>query len=126
MTNEEFEATYLPRYNNDIKAIARKLAKRDDELCKDLLQVGRIALWQIDLGKVTSNEAAFIRQVLWNKMVDVFRRQRPKRYTSLQALLARGDQLVWDPATNEPRLVGPATRPRTEPGDVIEQQEEEF
>lgn len=120
MSNEEFEQVYLPRYHNDIKAIARKLAKRDEELFKDLVQVGRIALWRLDLTKVASNEAAFVRQALWNKMVDVFRRQRPNRYQSLQTLLARGDQLLFDPVTGEPRLVGLTSQDRGAHGPVME------
>lgn len=105
MTNEQFEKDYYPRYEGVINALARKLARRDSDLFEDLRAVGMMSLWELDPSKATTNEDAWIRQALFNKMTDVLRRDRPGVYESLQAHLGRGEQLVEDPSTGERRLI---------------------
>ena len=122
MTNDDFEQKYLPKYRNVIKALARKLAKRDQELFEDLKQVGMIALWQLDPAQATTNEDAWIRQALYNNMTNVLRRDRPKLYESLQAHLAHGDQLMIDATTGEPSLLLARQRMRF---DLNEQDEDD-
>lgn len=123
MTNEDFERTYLPRYRGVIKALARKLARRDQELYEDLCQVGMIALWQLDPTKATQNEDAFVRQILFNKMTDVLRRDRPALYQSLTALMARGDQLTLDQA-GDVRLIYAVDAPRESFFERMDEDEE--
>lgn len=102
--------TYLKRHVNDIQAIARKLARRDQELYEDLVQEGRIALWGLDVRKAKDNEDAWIRQALYNRMVSFLRRdrRRPKMFDSLDALLERGAQVVED--SDGPGVVNPMSR----------------
>lgn len=114
MTEQEFNEIYFPKYRGVIKALARKIARRDQDLYEDLRSVGMIALWQMDPSKATQNEDAFIRQVLYNKMADVLRRDRPELYVSLTSRLAAGDQLYSDPSTGEARLLY-AGRPQHDP-----------
>lgn len=111
MDEKQFE-TYLSRYINDIQALARKLAKRDQELFEDLVQEGRIALWGFNLARVRDNEDAWIRQSLYNKMVSFLRRERRHVFDSLDWLLERGAQVVVDTG-GEAHIVSPVVnRPR--------------
>lgn len=95
MTNTEFEQAY-GQYASDIQAIARRLAKTDDDLCDDLNAVGMIALWQLELAPVTTNERAYVRQAVRNRMIDHLRRQRTHKTESLDARIEAGDQVVED------------------------------
>lgn len=117
MTDDQFTRVYLPRYGRVIYALARKLARHDDELFEDLRAVGMMALWELDPSKAASNEDAWIRQALWNKMVDEKRRQYPMvadrpRFESLDGYLERGAQVGNDAGTGEARLMGRA-KPKT-------------
>lgn len=124
MTNEQFEQHYLPKYESVIKALARKLARKDQELYEDLRQVGMISLWQLDPTNAVSNEDAWIRQALYNKMTDVLRRERPAKYESLSAHLARGDQVVEDEILGGARLLHASSRPRSEASDFVEEDDD--
>lgn len=101
-------ADYLPRYINDIQAIARKLAKRDQELFEDLVQEGRIALWGLNPKKARDNEDAWIRQAIYNKMVSFLRRERRRVFDSLDSLLERGAQVME--SDGEAHMVAPLVR----------------
>lgn len=105
MRNKEFSQYYYPRYNTIITAIARKLGGTDDDLVDDLEQEGRIALLALDPSRATSNEDAWIRQALKNRMVDMLRKYNPRIYESLTRLLENGDQLERDEATGDVRLL---------------------
>ena len=94
MDERLYEDTYLPRYAAAIKALARKLARRDQELFEDLFQEGMIALWKLDPANARDNEDAWVRQALWNNMVTFLRKERPARFESLEAHLARGAQVL--------------------------------
>ena len=98
MTNEEFENTYLPKYDLVIRAIARKLAQTNDTLAEDLYQEGLIALWNCKPHRARDNPDAYIRQALKFRMIDYLRRERIYATESLEARLERGEQLVMDVA----------------------------
>lgn len=105
---------YLARYKNAISALARKLARRDQELFEDLRQEGMIALWNLDPQKARDNEDAWLRQALWNKMVSFLRRERRRAFDSLDSLLERGAQVVEE--GGEVTMVAPVSRkPRRTP-----------
>ena len=105
MTNEEFEQVYYPRYTAVIRAIARKLAQKNDALMEDLVSEGMIALWKVDPSKAKDNPDAFIRQAIKFRMIDWIRKERPEMSESLTPYLERGDQVVHDADTNQARLV---------------------
>lgn len=105
MTNEEFERTYYPKYDSVIRAIARKLAKKNDTLMDDLYQEGIIALWRCNPKSARDNEDAFIRQAVKFRMIDYMRRERPALFDSLNLHLEYGGQVVLDAVTREPQLV---------------------
>lgn len=110
MDEKQYEG-YLARYINDIQAIARKLAKRDQELFEDLVQEGRIALWGLNPKKARDNEDAWIRQAIYNKMVSFLRRERRRSFDSLDSLIERGAQVVEE--GGEAHMVSPQViRPR--------------
>jgi len=101
VTNEDFEQVYYPKYVNVIKAIARKLARRNTQLAEDLCQEGLIALWHLEPERARGNLDAFVRQAVKFRMIDYMRRERPAVFESLCARLERGDQMVQDPDTGD-------------------------
>lgn len=105
MRRKEFDK-YYARYCNIITAIARKYGGRDDDLVADLTQEGALALWHVDPRIATSNFDAMARQAIKFRMIDYLRRNNPKVYESLDALLEAGNQLEKDPRGNL-RLVSP-------------------
>lgn len=105
MTNEEFTNVYYPKYQAVIKAIARKLAQKNDALMEDLVSEGMIALWKVDPSKARDNPDAFIRQAIKFRMIDWIRKERPEMSESLTPYLERGDQVVQDDDTNQARLI---------------------
>lgn len=105
MTNEQFTDVYYPKYAAVIKAIARKLAQRNDALMEELVSEGMIALWKVDPAKARDNPDAFIRQAIKFRMIDWMRKERPDASESLSPYLERGDQVVYDPDTNQPRML---------------------
>lgn len=106
MTNQEFEQTYYPKYESVIKAIARKIAQRNDALMEDLISEGMIALWKLEPKKARDNPDAYIRQAIKFRMIDFVRKERPALFESLTPYLERGDQIVQDDDTHELRIVG--------------------
>lgn len=115
MTNEDF-AEYYPRYGGVIRAIARKLAQRDDELVLDLEQEGAMALLFLNPKLATTNPDAWIRQAIKNRMIDYLRKLNPQKYESLDARLASGDQVHQSYTGGELFLVTHRTQlPRLHP-----------
>jgi DNA-directed RNA polymerase specialized sigma24 family protein len=106
MTEEEF-ARYYEQYKGVIGRIARKLARGDEELLRDLKQEGLFALWRLNLAKARVNEDAWIRQAVKFRMVDFLRKLNPRVYESLQAHLDSGGQIVEDPEDGDLRIVHP-------------------
>lgn len=104
---------YYKRYANVIKAIARKLARRDQELHDDLVQEGYILLWRMDLSRVKDNEDAWIRQACYNRMVSFLRPERRRMHESLDSLVDRGAQVVED--GTGVHMVSPGRKPRRTP-----------
>jgi RNA polymerase sigma factor (sigma-70 family) len=104
MTDQEFDAL-LAQYKEAISGMARKLARTDTDLFDDLVSVGMIRLWQLDISKATSNADSWIRAAIRNAMVDFIRQQRLSETESLTALLAAGNQVTTDPDTGLPFLV---------------------
>jgi RNA polymerase sigma factor (sigma-70 family) len=96
MTDEEFTNVYYPKYESVIRAIARKIAFRNDALLDDLVAEGMIALWKLDPAKAKINVDAYIRQSIKYKLIDWMRRERPAKYDSLETLLEHGNQLSYD------------------------------
>lgn len=105
MTNDEFTHVYYPKYSAVIKAIARKLAQRNDALMEELVSEGMIALWKVEPAKARDNPDAFIRQAIKFRMIDWMRKERPDSSESLTPYLERGDQVVYDPDSNQPRML---------------------
>lgn len=103
MRKREFER-YYQKYLPSIKGIARKLARRDDELALDLEQEGALTLLKLDPRLATTNESAWIRAALSNRMKDYLRKNRPDKYESLDARLDCGDQLERLEETGELKL----------------------
>lgn len=106
MTNEEFEQEYYPRYKTRIAAIARRYARRDDALFDDLFQCGCIKLWSLDVSRAVANVDSYVSKAVARAMVDHLRQLDPRKYASLEALLAAGGQLVED-AFGEPLIIEP-------------------
>ncbi len=112
MTNDEF-TTYYKKYENKIKAIARKHARRDEELYKDLIQEGAFALFKLNLTRVRVNEDAWIRQAIKYRMIDYLRKVNPEAYESLQDHIESGAQVFVD-ADGDTKLLRPSpTQSRT-------------
>lgn len=105
MTNELFERVYYVKYASVIRAIARKLAKKNDPLMDDLFQEGLIALWKCEPTTARDNEDAFIRQAVKFRMIDYMRRERPALYESLNVKMEHGGQIVYDASAGEARMV---------------------
>lgn len=102
MTNKQF-SHYYPLYLDSIEAIARKFAKRDEDLFDDLCQEGRLALLGFVPEAVHSNEKACVCQAIRNRLIDYMRRDRAELRTSLTTMLDAGDQLVVE--NGDPRIV---------------------
>jgi DNA-directed RNA polymerase specialized sigma24 family protein len=96
MTEKEFNEVYYPRYLEDIRNIARKYAKTDNDLFEDLLQEGLLALFRCDIATVRSNESAFVRQAVKFRIVDFLRRSKIVLHESLDTHLQSGRQLAKD------------------------------
>ena len=108
--NEAMFNKYYQHYYVDqriIQRIARKLAKSDHALYRELIQIGLITLWKLNPKKATKNEDAWIRQAMKFPMVDFLRKECPTKpkIQSLDAKLEAGHQLEKDPDTGLPRLV---------------------
>ncbi len=95
MTNEEFEVEY-PKFKRSIHAIARKIAGANDLMFDDLLQVGRVSLWQFDLTKVQTNVVGCVNRHLRNRMIDYVRAETGGRRNAVS----------YDPTRSEPHLDG--------------------
>lgn len=118
---------YHKRYEPAILGMARNLAGSDDALAEDLAQEGRTTLFMLDPSKAKRNRDAWVRQALWNRMVDFLRKYDPKRYESLDHRLSCGDQVerlsngefyLITSRPRPPRLVDDA---RDRPEDVEEE-----
>lgn len=105
MTNDEFTNVYFPRYEGVIRAIARKLAYRNDALMEDLYSEGTIALWKVNPKKAKDNPDAYIRQAIKFRMIDRIRKERPGQMESLDLLLDHGHQVVYDEDAETPILL---------------------
>jgi DNA-directed RNA polymerase specialized sigma24 family protein len=111
MTNEEFEATYYPKYKSVIRAIARKLAMTNDALVEDLYQEGLVALWNCQPRLARDNPDAFIRQSVKFRMIDFLRKEKLSSTESLDARMEVGEEIV-ERAPGELALVMNYTRGR--------------
>ena len=74
MTHDEF-ARYYVEWDMRIRSLACRLSRRDRDLAQDLKQLGRCALWQLDLVRVRGDETRYIWRILRNSMVDGLRRE---------------------------------------------------
>lgn len=121
MTEADFNR-YYAFYKDAIEGMARKLARTDYDLFDDLVSVGMIRLWKLDIARASSNPDSWIRAAIRNAMVDFLRQQRLNETESLTALLAAGNQVTQDPETGLAYLVAvtPIT-PRPEVEDFYEQ-----
>jgi DNA-directed RNA polymerase specialized sigma24 family protein len=84
---------YHARYELAILGMARKLGGSDDALVEDLAQEGRFALYRAKPELALRNRDAWLRKLIWNKLVDYLRKNDIQRYESLDARLVCGDQL---------------------------------
>jgi DNA-directed RNA polymerase specialized sigma24 family protein len=123
MTNEQFEKVYFPKYRDVIHAIARKYARDDLDLFDDLVSAATIGLLALDPAKASSNEDAFIRNILRNKTIDFLRWQNRRDFERLDTYLLNGHDVVHDPITNEPMFVHGDNKlaPQTGGDDVADQ-----
>ncbi len=104
MSDEEYLPLYT-KYRPVIIAIAMKLCNGQPDWVDDLAQEGFIALANIDVSKITSNESSFVRQSVKFRMIDFLRREAPARYESLEAMLESEQwELEYQPHTAEPRF----------------------
>jgi len=124
MDDTRFNDMYLPRYKAVIEALARKVARRNHELYEDLVQTGYIALWQLEPEHATQNEDAWIRSLIYNKMVSVWRREKRRANESLETMLERGAQVAENDAGEAQILVPGGGRRRTPPADYDTGEEE--
>lgn len=85
---------YLAKYTDVIAAMARKLARSDEDLFEDLRQDGCITLWGLDVGVRRENEDAWIRKAIFNRMQQYLRRDNPKSRESIEPLLSAGYDIV--------------------------------
>jgi len=123
MNDKQFKKYYDKYYteNRIIQRIARKKAKNNYDLYEDLVQVGLITLWKLDLTKVKSNEDAYIRIAIQRRIIDYLRKTSPVKITmeSLEAKLESGYQLDKDPETGRLRLIDSFLLPDATPKDFI-------
>lgn len=123
MNEKTFNAYYKIYYveKRTIQRIARKLAKNNQSLYAELVQIGLITLWKLDPKRATINEDSWIRQALKNRMIDFLRQEFKKKpkIQSLDVLLESGDQLEKDPETGLPHLVRNPGRSDFLPKDMI-------
>lgn len=124
MMNEAMFHKYYNRYyikGRVIQRLARKLAKNDRALYEELVQIGLISLWKLNPKKARTNEDAWIRQALVNRMTDFLRKDRPVaiRIESLDARLESGDQLERDAETGQFKLIEHASKKDLLPRDLF-------
>lgn len=126
MDDKRFNEVYLPRYRPVIEALARKVGRRNHELVEDLVQTGLIALWKLDPERAHKNEDAWIRTLLYNKMISVYRREKRRTNESLEVMLDRGAQ-VAEGESGEAMVIVPRggrrRRPQTTDYDGAEGEE---
>ena len=103
VTAQEFGVRYA-RYRTVIIAIARKLARDNDDLVDDLCQEGAVCLWKLDFSKARTNPDSMARQAIKFRMIDYLRRNDLRRMESLDRRMESGDQLEQDICTGELRL----------------------
>jgi DNA-directed RNA polymerase specialized sigma24 family protein len=72
LSSEEYDEYYLA-YRRSIQAIARRIAGTNDDLCQELEQIGRIALWKFDPTRAHTNLEGLIKRHLRNRMIDYIR-----------------------------------------------------
>lgn len=111
MTDAQFAVCY-EKYDAPIRAIARLIAKTNNDLCDDLYQEGIIALWKLDLAKVKKNERACVLQAARNRMIDFIRNEKRESAESLTVRFAQGDQVITD-ETGSIRLIEGSLRRRS-------------
>jgi hypothetical protein len=78
VTHDEF-ARYYEEWEMRIRSLSRRLSRRDRDLAQDLEQVGRCALWQLELACIKGDEKRYIWRMLRNHMLDVVRRENRAR-----------------------------------------------
>jgi hypothetical protein len=78
VTRAEF-ARYHVEWERRIVALSRRLSRGDRDLAQDLEQVGRCALWQLDLVCVRGEETRYIWRTLRNRMLNAVRQERRAR-----------------------------------------------
>lgn len=107
MDRRKFAKYYEKYYVKDktIQRIARKMSMGDEELYNDLVQEGLQRLWIIKPEKAKKNPDAYIRQCIKFAMVDFLRHNDPERYESLDSRLLAGEQIEYDAAIGELRLI---------------------
>ncbi len=122
MRTREWER-YHKRYEPAILGMARNLAGSDDALAEDLAQEGRLTLFRLNPSKAKRNKDAWVRQALWNRMVDFLRKYDPKRYDSLDYRVSCGDQ-VERLANGELYLITSRPRPPKLVDDAMDEPRE--
>ena len=66
-------------YEARIRRLAEKTARQDADVADDLAQVARIAVWQLDPGRVHTNEQAVVMRVALDAMRMWLRQERRAR-----------------------------------------------
>lgn len=111
MDDKRFNEVYLPKYRDVIEALARKIARRDQDLYEDLVQVGMIKLWELEPYNATQNEDAWIRAALYKNMISARRKEKRRPLESLEFMIDKGAQIIAL-ETGEPHLIAPRGRRR--------------
>lgn len=109
MSEAEFNELW-PLYERDIQGVARKLARSDDDLWDDLVSVGMVTFWRLNLASVVTNRDAFVTSSVRKRMIDFLRKERRYTTESLNALLSNGFQLTQDDETGEVIVMEPKHR----------------
>lgn len=58
-----------------LERTAAHIAAELPDAAPDLVQEARISLWELDLGRFTQRDAAYLQRILCNRMINVYRKE---------------------------------------------------
>jgi hypothetical protein len=92
----------IERLMGEIEPYLRRAAKRIaihyPAAVADMIQEARITLWELELGRSTSADAAQLDRILRNRMIEAY---RTEWYGGLTA--SNWQRVIWCPLAEEPR-----------------------
>lgn len=72
----------IAEYEPHLKRAASNIAPGRPYLVPDMVQEARIAIWQLDVGRLAQRDAAYVDRILRNRMIDVFETERRGGFTT--------------------------------------------